>query len=178
MGRCLVEVLRGRGDEVIVSGRNEARVRKAFPQGVTCLGWDPASGALPLPGGVEGVINLAGESVFKGRWTKAKKERIRDSRVLTTRRVVEGMTAAKTPPKVLVNASAIGIYGDRKHNAVNEDSVPGNDFLARVCLEWEAEAAAARAAGIRTAIVRISPVLGRGGGPYALMTRPVSFSAA
>lgn len=171
IGGRLVAALRERGDDVVVTGRSEKRLRSAFGEGVTCVEWDPASGPLPTHG-ADAVVNLAGENVAKGRWTKKKKARIRDSRLECTRNVVAGMAAADPKPKVLVNASAIGWYGDTKHNVVHEASPPADDFLADVCKEWEAEAAAAREHGIRTAIVRIGLVLGKGGGAYPLMSRP------
>lgn len=172
IGARLVEALRGRGDEVVVTGRSESRLRKRLPGGVTCVAWDPLAGPPPAAAlaGVDGVVNLAGEPVASGRWTKAKKERIRESRVLGTRHLVAGMLAADPRPKVLVNASAIGYYGDRKQSWVYEESPPGNDFLAEVCEAWEAEAKTARP--VRTAIVRFGIVLGKGGGAYPAMSKP------
>jgi hypothetical protein len=120
---------------------------------------------------VDGVINLAGEPVDQ-RWTKARKERIRESRVGGTRNLVAGLAAAEPRPKVLVNASAIGYYGDRKHQWVDEGSPPADDFLAEACKAWEAEAWKARDAGVRVAIVRVGVVLGRGGGAYPQLSRP------
>ena len=172
IGRRLVEELQKRGDQVVVTGRSEAKLRKAFPAGVSCLEWDPMAGPLPA-GDADAVINLAGESVASGRWTAAKKERIRASRVVGTRNVVDGMTAAgEGGPKILVQASAIGWYGDTKHNWVHEGAPPAQDFLAEVCVAWESEAARAREHGVRTAIVRIGVVLAREGGAYPLMSRP------
>lgn len=173
IGRRLVEALRERGSDVVVAGRSEERLRAAFP-GCTAVQWDPSSGPFPAAAlaGVDGVVNLAGEPVAKGRWTKSRKERIKASRVDGTRNLVLGIRAAEPKPKVLVNASAIGWYGDTKHNWVTEDSLPAKDFLAEVCVAWEAEAAKAREAGVRTAIVRVGVVLGKGGGAYPLMSRP------
>ncbi len=172
VGQELVPALQKRGHQVVVTGRSEERLRKTFRDGVTCLEWDPASGPLPA-GDADAVINLAGEPVAKGRWTAAKKERIRASRVNGTRHVVAGMNAAGADgPKILVQASAIGWYGDTKHNWVHEASPPADDFLAGVCVAWEAEAAKARESGIRAAMVRIGVVLAKEGGAYPLMTRP------
>ena len=172
IGQRLVPLLTARGDSVVVTGRDESKLKKTFRDGVTTLQWDPSSGPLPV-GDADAVINLAGEPVAKGRWTDAKKKRIRESRITGTRNVVEGMKAAgENGPKTLVQASAIGWYGDTKHNWVTEGSPPADDFLGEVCVAWEAEAAKAREAGIRTPIVRIGVVLGKGGGAYPLMTRP------
>ena len=172
IGARLVEALRGRNDEVVVTGRSEGRLRKQFPGGITCVAWDPIAGPPPAEAlaGVDAVVNLAGEPVASGRWTKAKKSRIRESRVTGTRNLVAGILAADPRPKALVSASAIGYYGDRKQSWVHEDSVPGNDFLAEVCRAWEAEAWKARP--VRTAVVRMGIVLGRDGGAYPQMSRP------
>lgn len=175
IGQKLVAALRDRGDQVVVTGRNMGSLKKRFRDGVTCVEWDPNSGPLPASalGGADAVISLAGEPVAKGRWSAAKKDRIRDSRIVGTRNVVSGMAAVEDGPKVLVSASAIGIYGDTKHNWVHEDGVQADDFLAEVCKAWEAEARVAREKGIRTPIVRVGVVLGKGGGAYPLMTRPL-----
>lgn len=177
IGVPLVEGLRSRGDEVVVTGRSEGRLRKRFKGDVTCVAWDPLAGPPPAEAlaGVDGVVNLAGEPVASGRWTKARKARIRESRVAGTRNIVAGMLAADPQPKVLVNASAIGYYGDRKQMWVYEESPPGNDFLAEVCEAWEAEAWKARP--IRTAVVRFGIVLGRKGGAYPMMSKPFRFFA-
>lgn len=174
IGVPLVDGLRSRGDDVVVTGRDEGRLRKRLPAGVTTVAWDPMSGPPPAAAfaGVDGVVNLAGESVAFGRWNKAKKARIRESRVDGTRNLVAGMLAAEPRPKVLVNASAIGYYGDRKQVILYEESTPGGDFLAEVCKAWEAEAWKARDGAIRTAVVRLGIVLGRDGGAYRPMSRP------
>jgi len=174
VGARLVGALRARGDEVVVTGRSAARFEKQFGAGVGCVEWDPNRGPLPLSelAGVDGVVNLAGDPVHKGRWNKAKKERIRESRVVGTKNLVAALASAEPQPKVLVNASAIGWYGDRKHNWVHEDYPPADDYLAEVCQAWEAEARRAREAGIRTAIVRLGVVLGRDGGAYPEIAKP------
>ncbi|MHC4550924.1 MAG: TIGR01777 family oxidoreductase [Planctomycetota bacterium] len=174
IGSRLVEMLRARGDAVVVTGRSGPRLEEQFGDGVTCVEWDPNAGPLMAEAlaGVDGVVNLAGDPVHKGRWTAAKKARLRESRVQGTRNLVAALAAADEKPKVLVNASAIGWYGDRKHNWVHEDYPPADDFLAEVCQAWEAEARRAREAGIRTAIVRMGVVLGKGGGAYPEMARP------
>jgi uncharacterized protein (TIGR01777 family) len=178
IGTPLVEALLERGDEVVAAARNGARLRNRLGEGVTGIEWDGASGPLPAEAlaGVDGVINLAGDPVDKGRWNKGKKGRIRESRIATTRHLVEAMAAAEPKPAVLVNGSAIGIYGDRKHLVLTENSAADEkDFLAGVCREWEAEAAKAREAGIRVAIVRTGVVLSKKGGAYPKMSRPFRF---
>ena len=111
--------------------------------------------------GLEAVLHLAGEPVV-GLWTKSKRERIRQSRVLGTRRVVEGFARAKNPPRVLVSGSAIGFYGDTGDREVTEQSPAGHGFLAGVCRAWEGEAE--KTAGARVVLLRTGFVLGRDGG--------------
>ena len=108
IGTPLVEALLERGDEVVAIGRNGARLRNRFGERVTCVEWDGTSGPLPAEAlaGVDGVINLAGDPVDKGRWNKSKKRRIRESRIQTTRTLVEAMSAAESKPAVLVSGSA------------------------------------------------------------------------
>jgi hypothetical protein len=155
VGRRLCEAARTRGHEVITLGRSSADRR-----------WDPMTGQAPLEG-AEAVVHLAGEPVAQGRWTQAKMDRIRRSRTVGTLHLVQGIRAAA--PRVLVSASAIGYYGDRADEELTEDSPPGDDFLAGVCREWEAEATRS---GIRTVCVRIGIVLGPGGGALARMLTP------
>ncbi len=109
----------------------------------------------------DAVVNLAGEPVAQ-RWSKAVKERIRSSRVEGTRRLVEAMR--KNPPKVLVSASAVGYYGSRGDEMLSESSAPGDDFLAKVVVDWEREALRAEEFGVRVVVLRIGMVLGPDGG--------------
>jgi uncharacterized protein len=106
------------------------------------------------------VINLAGQNIFR-RWTKKYKQAIYDSRILTTRRVVSALTPGK--PVRFLSTSAVGIYGDARERLLTEDADPGNDFLARVCRDWEAEALKAQDNGALVSIVRFGVVLGDGG---------------
>lgn len=116
--------------------------------------------------GLDAVLHLAGEPVF-GLWTAGKSRRIMDSRVLGTRRIVEGIAAAANPPRVLVSGSAIGIYGDTGDSAATETSAAGGGFLAEVAAAWEAEAA--KAPHARVVFLRTGFVLGRGGGAMKLL---------
>jgi uncharacterized protein (TIGR01777 family) len=121
--------------------------------------------------GVDAVIHLAGETVNQ-RWTPSAKRRIRDSRVIGTTRLIEAIGSLESKPSVLVCASATGIYGDRGEETLTETSPPGGGFLAEVCVEWEAAAAAAAAFGIRVACLRFAMVLGKEGGALAQMRLP------
>jgi uncharacterized protein len=114
----------------------------------------------------EAVINLAGRSIF-GRWTEAIKKEIHDSRVLTTRNIVEALPAGK--PVVLVSASGVGYYGDGGEAPLTEEAPAGDDFLARLSIDWEAAAMRAADAGARVALTRLGVVLGPGGGAMAPM---------
>ncbi len=120
------------------------------------------------------VFHLAGESVAAGRWTKKRKQRIRDSRVLGTRHLVESLSrlSERERPRAFVSASAVGYYGSRGEETLTEGSSPGDDFLAEVCREWERDAARAGELGIRTAMLRIGIVLGPGGGALQKMLPP------
>lgn len=122
---------------------------------------------------MDGVINLAGESLAGARWSVEQKRRIRESRVQTTRRVVEAIAAAPTKPSVLINASAIGYYGPRADEELTETASPGRGFLAETCLGWEREAQRAeQIPGVRVVRLRIGLVLGPGGGALTKMVPP------
>jgi uncharacterized protein len=131
----------------------------------------------PRPADVENldaVIHLAGEPI-DGRWTPAKKDAIVRSRVDTTHNLVDAMARATQPPKALVAASAVGFYGDRGIEPLDERSTHGTGFLAAVCVAWEREASRASALGIRTAILRTAVVLGRDGGALPRMAAPFHY---
>jgi hypothetical protein len=128
--------------------------------------WNPASGSIDSAKleGIDAVIHLAGESIAKGRWTSAKKQRILESRRAGTELIANTLASLKQPPRVLVSASAIGFYGDRARERVTESSEPGEGFLADVCQIWERATQPAAAAGIRVVHPRFGIVLsGRGG---------------
>jgi hypothetical protein len=115
---------------------------------------------------VDAVINLAGRSIF-GRWTEKIKSEIRESRILTTRNVVHGLPEGKAT--ALISASGVGYYGGRGDDVLTEDAPAGDDFLARLSIDWEREALAARPKGTRVVLTRLGVVLGRGGGAMAQM---------
>lgn len=138
--------------------------------------WDPVGRRLDPAAleGIDAVIHLAGENVG-ARWTAARKQRIRESRVTGTKLLSETIARLKRPPRVLVSASAVGIYGDRGDETLTEASAPGDarsDFLVSVSQEWEAAADAARAAGIRVVHPRFGVVLTPSGGALRKMLLP------
>lgn len=139
------------------------------PQAGSSIGWDALARAL---GETDAVVHLAGAPIAEGRWTDARKAEIRASRVDTTRAIVGAMAAAASRPQVLVSASAIGFYGPRGDEPLDETASPGDGFLADACREWEAEAVAAEALGVRVVRVRIGVVLAPDGGAFAAMRTP------
>lgn len=153
-------------DEPIVLSRNAAKAKATLGTGVRVFEWNPMAGPAPAEAfaGADAVFHLAGEPVAEGRWNEAKKKRIVESRTTGTANLVRGLEAAgDARPRVLVNASAVGYYGSRGDETLTEDSAPADDFLARACVEWEREAAAAERLGTRVSMGRIGLVLGRGG---------------
>ena len=123
----------------------------------------------------DAVINLAGEPIAPGRWTKGRKELILTSRISTTRALVDSIKNAKKKPKALISASAIGYYGAHGDEHLTEDTAPANDFLADVCKQWEAEAFRAKEFGVRVVVVRIGGVLESDGGALPQMMVPFKF---
>jgi hypothetical protein len=141
--------------------------------------WGPATG-IEEPSGAEGfdaVVHLAGDSIAGGRWSDAKKARIRDSRVIGTAALAGSLAALKQPPGVLVCASAIGYYGDRGAVVLDESAAPGEGFLSDVCREWEEACEPAVAAGIRVVNLRIGIILSPDGGALAKMLLPFRMGA-
>ena len=149
------------------------------PAGGDDVAWDIAQGVKELPRleGVDAVVHLAGENIAAGRWTAARKETIRRSRVEGTRRLCESLVRLSRRPKVLVSASAIGFYGNRGEEILQEDSAPGSDFLAQVCREWEAATEPASRAGIRVVQLRFGMILSPAGGALKKMLLPFKLGA-
>ncbi len=161
IGSALVPHLRGRGDQVIRLVRREPRQ----PDEVR---WDPAAGEVDLLGlaGTEAVVHLAGAGVGDHRWTEQYKRQILDSRVDGTATIARAMAALNPVPRVLVSGSAMGFYGDRGDELLNEQSAAGTGFLPDVVRGWEGAADAAREAGIRVAHPRTSLVMSPRGGAF------------
>ncbi len=118
------------------------------------------------------VMNLAGENIFGFRWTDRVKKKIRDSRIQSTRKLVEAMEQAERKPELFISASGVNFYKSQGDDVIDESGVPGDDFLAQVCIDWELEAIKAQEFGVRTVIPRISPALQDGGGMIEKMKLP------
>jgi uncharacterized protein len=173
IGGTLLARLREQGAEVTVLSRDPERATTAL--GVPTVAWDPPRETAPAQAlaGRDAVVHLAGENVAQ-RWSARAKRAIRESRELGTRNLVEGLRACTggDRPPVLVSASAIGYYGARGEEPLDEEAPPGDDFLASVCVAWEAEARAASELGVRTVQVRTGVVLDPRGGALAKMLPP------
>ena len=179
IGSVLCRALVTGGHQPVVLSRDPARAQQGLGNGIEAARWEPGRSGdwQKIVDGADAVVNLAGESIAARRWTAQQKARIRGSRVEGTRALVEAIRSAERRPKVLINASATGYYGPRGDEAVAESDPPGNDFLARVCQEWEQAAREAEPLGVRVALVRTGVVLGEGGGALAKMLPPFRFFA-
>jgi len=167
IGSALVPFLRTAGHEVL------SLVRRA-PVAADEVGWDPARGEIDRLAleGIDGVVHLSGENVAAGRWTAARKARLRESRVGPTRLLAETLASLARRPRVLVSASAVGLYGDRGEEWVTESSPPADDFLGRLSVAWEAATGPAARAGIRVVNLRTGIVLTPAGGALGKMLLP------
>ncbi|HEX8140180.1 MAG TPA: TIGR01777 family oxidoreductase [Pyrinomonadaceae bacterium] len=168
VGSALVPYLTSKGHEVV------RLVRSRPKSGTAEIEWNPESGVAD-PSRLEGfdaVVHLAGENISEGRWTDEKKRRIRESRVKGTRVLAENLAQLAQPPRTLASASAIGFYGNRGDELLNEQSASGQDFLAEVCREWELATRPAAERGIRVANLRFGVILSREGGALAKMLTP------
>lgn len=179
VGREIIFHLMERGDSAVVLTRSKERAAdrfKDYPQHerIELVQGDPnAEGKWQASvSGCDAVINLAGEPVFGKRWSDAQKQRLYDSRVDTTNNIVSAIESASARPSVLANASAIGIYGNTGETEITEDSAHADDFLGKICVDWEAAAQAASGHGTRVAILRIGVVLDEFDGALATMKTP------
>ena len=171
LGSALVRRLAADGHTVL-------RLVRRAPRGAGEVRWDPATGSVDAAAleGVDAVVNLAGENVGE-RWSAERKARIRASRADATRLLATTLAGLQRKPRVLVNASAVGIYGDRGDERLDETSAPGGGFLAEVVRDWEAATEPASAAGIRVVLPRFGVVLSARGGALAKMLTPFKLGA-
>lgn len=173
IGRRLLKVLAEAGHSLHVLSRHAGT---NFPKGVRLSVWDAAQGSPPRESleTADAVIHLSGEPVAQ-RWTADARRLIRDSRVTGTQRLVQALSDLPRRPAVLVSASAIGYYGSRGEELLEEAATPGHGFLPGVCVDWEREAQAAEALGVRVAMIRVGLVLDPRGGALKRMLPPFRF---
>jgi uncharacterized protein (TIGR01777 family) len=178
VGTRLVRQLIARGDHVVVLTRRPDAAHERLGQAAKVVAGDPMQPGdwMDRTADCDAIIHLAGENIFARRWSAAFKELLYSSRIKSTENVVQAL--ARRPrtesglAKVLVNASAIGYYGPRDEEELDENSPPGDDFLAHICKDWEKAARAAETHGVRVAIVRVGVVLDREGGALKQMLTP------
>jgi uncharacterized protein (TIGR01777 family) len=164
LGRTLCDALFARGDEVVGLTRDPGKARVANPR-VEWVRWQPTLERPPADAfaAVDGVVNLAGETIAQ-RWNEDVKRKIMESRRTATRNLVQAIEGLEKKPQVMVNQSAVGYYGDRGEEPVDESSTPGSGYDSEVVQEWEKAARGVEAAGVRLAIVRTGQVLDPRGG--------------
>jgi uncharacterized protein (TIGR01777 family) len=167
VGTALIKSLEAQGHEIF-------RLVRHAPNSKTEVEWSPDrySIALARIEGFDAVINLAGESIAEGRWSDDKKRRIRESRVKGTKLLGDALANLTVPPKTFICASAIGYYGNRGDEILTENSSPGSEFLADVCVEWEKATSLAAEKGIRVVNARFGVILDKNGGALAAMLPP------
>jgi uncharacterized protein (TIGR01777 family) len=177
IGTALTRSLLADGHQVWVLTRSPGKA--PLPQGATALGWN---GRDSLGWGhglsqVDAVVNLAGESLARWPWTKQRKQRLWDSRVQAGRALLQAIQAASPRPKVLIQASGVNFYGPHRLELVTEGDPPGGDFLAGLCVDWEASTQPVESLGVRRAILRTAVVFSPKGGILPLMLLPVRLFA-
>src|SRR5438477_1934095 len=167
LGAALVPHLEARGHAVV-------RLVRRAPASPLEIAWDPARGGLQASDieGFDALINLSGEGVAAGRWNKARKQRLWNSRIESTRLLSESIARLQRKPRVMISMSAVGFYGDRGNEELTETSRDGSSFLAKLARAWEQAADPARRAGVRVAHPRTGLVLDARGGALAEMLRP------
>jgi uncharacterized protein (TIGR01777 family) len=169
VGKALISRLTGAGHQVI-------RLVRRTPTRPDERQWNPEERVNPIVlDRIDAVIHLAGDNIADGRWTPEKKKRIRDSRVIGTRKLAEAIAEAPHPPKALISTSAIGYYGDRGDEILDESSAPGSGFLPDVCIGWENACDPAKAKGVRVVLARLGIVMSTESGALSQMLTPFKF---
>ena len=173
VGSALANELKRSGHTVCRLVRPETKVASLQGSDGFDVKWNPATGELGGAAvGADAVVNLAGAPIAEGRWTPERKKILQSSRVDTTRALVNALSKMAARPRVLVSASAIGYYGNRGDEILQEDSPAGSGFLSQLAKDWESEALKAEALGIRVVLPRIGIVLAKEGGALPAMLRP------
>ena len=176
IGRVLFRQLSGRGHSITVLARSPTLAQQQFPE-ATIVKWEGTHGPPPdgTFEGIETVIHLAGESIASKRWSASRKEAIRDSRVLGTRHLVTAIRECKNPPRTLISGSAVGFYGNRGNEELDEQSPAGRGSLGDLCQEWEEEVKSLPKVGTRAVLLRTGIVLSTEDGALAKMLPPFRF---
>jgi uncharacterized protein (TIGR01777 family) len=178
IGTRLVRQLLARGDQPVVLSRRAEHARQALGPQVAVVEGDPMQAGpwMDRIDECDAVFHLAGENIFARRWNAGFKQLLADSRIKSTKNVAAALIrkpqTAGGQTKILVNASAIGVYGPRGDEEIPEETAPGHDFLAELCVEWEKAARSVESAGARSVQVRVGVVLDRNGGALAKMLTP------
>ena len=173
LGTSLSQRLESEGHEIVRLVRRETRATAGMaPEKM--VRWDPASEQFDetQPEEMDALVHLAGASIADGRWTAARKELLRSSRVNATRNLMAALSRLKRPPGVIISASAIGYYGNRGEEKLTESSAPGNEFLSQVCREWESQSSRGIEWGARVASLRFGVIFAAQGGALPRMVLP------
>ncbi len=175
VGQGVVRLLAQKGTALVVLSRNPDRAEKLLGASAQIVPGDPAREGSWMNEleGCDAVIHLAGENIFARRWSARFKRILQDSRIQSTQNLVQAIAAAARRPQVLLSASAVGYYGPRQDDTpLDEQASPGEDFLAQLCVRWEAEAQKAQQHGVRVALMRLGIVLSASGGALKQMLLP------
>ncbi|MHB8579682.1 MAG: TIGR01777 family oxidoreductase [Ignavibacteriaceae bacterium] len=174
IGTKLSKALINRGDQVIIFSRNSSKAKMEIPDAYKYVEWDydRVDHWQSEINGVDAVIHLAGANVFGKRWNVSYKKNILESRIVSTSNLVKAIINSSSKPSVFISSSAIGFYGDKGNEIIDETSFPGDDFLASVCKKWEQEASEVGKFGVRHAGIRTGIVLNPNDGALKLMLLP------
>lgn len=177
IGRPLSHRLLQEGFDVVCLSRKASAAKKREKNGIKFVVWDgkSAEGWGEHAEGAKAIVNLAGESIGSGRWTEERRKRILQSRMNAGKAITEAVVSAAEKPEVVIQASAIGIYGNRGEEVLDESSGPGEGFLANVAKNWEGSTGEIEALGVRRVVIRTGVVLGSSGGALARMLLPYRF---
>lgn len=173
IGKYLTQMLLKEEHYVTIITRSPAKYAEKQAKNRSFIGWDDDLSSVMNEHDI--VINLVGENLFGQRWTDEVKQRIYDSRIDSTKKLVDAMRKSASKPELFISASAVGIYGDSGDKVLDESASSGNDFLARVCIDWENESLKAKELGVRVANPRIGIVLEENGGMIEKMVLPFKF---
>jgi len=179
LGTALAKTLEQQGHSIARLVRPRTTQKSADGSPAQTVPWDPVAGQFDVAGaeGADALIHLAGASIAGGRWNASRKDLLRTSRVDATRHLFGALAKLQRPPRVIVAASAIGYYGNRGDETLTEASAPGNDFLAGLCRQWEAETARSAEFGARVVIPRFGIILAAHGGALPRMALPFKLGA-